>query len=102
MPYYFEERWQSVITNRLPPIISHRRLLRSRKGSCSVPFIHGASKTVLKGAACRTALGQGPDGWLSKEKFNTLLETSSINAQEAAWNCRRQGTFPEASGAVAA
>ncbi|WP_181870078.1 transposase, partial [Halomonas sp. DQ26W] len=41
------------------------------------------------------ALGKGADGWSSRDKFNAVVETASMNVQETAEYCRRRGIYPE-------
>ena len=38
---------------------------------------------------------KGPKGWSSEDKFNAVLETSSLNEYEKTEYCRRRGIFIE-------
>jgi len=95
MPRYSEERRQAVVTNLLPPHNLSPKVIAEQEGISLGTVYKWRKEARAEGRCLPDALGKGADGWSSKDKFNAVLETASMNVQEAAEYCRRRGIYPE-------
>ncbi|WP_299310363.1 IS3 family transposase [uncultured Halomonas sp.] len=98
MPRYSEERRQAVVTKLLPPHNLSPQVIAEQEGISLGTVYTWRKQARAEGRCLPDALGKGTDGWSSKDKFNAVLETASMNAQETAEYCRRRGIFPEQLG----
>src|SRR5690554_7390441 len=98
MPRYSEERRQAVVTKLLPPHNLSPQVIAEQEGISLGTVYTWRKQARAEGRCLPDALGKGTDGWSSKDKFNAVLETASMNAQETAEYCRRRGIFPEQQG----
>ncbi len=92
MNQYPEELKKSIIARMLPP------------NNASVSEVARESKipkdtlyTWRRGAQSGTppSSGHSSDGFSSEEKFNAVLETTSLSEIELGEYCRRKGLFPQ-------
>src|SRR5690554_8202692 len=95
MPRYSEERRQAVVTKLLPPHNLSPQVIAEQEGISLGTVYTWRKQARAEGRCLPDALGKGADGWSSKDKFNAVLETASMNAQETAEYCRRRGIYPE-------
>ena len=91
---YSEERKEAVLAKLLPP---HNRTiaeLAEEEGISTATLYNWRRQAREKGRL----LPQGskePEGWSTRDKFNAVLETASLNESELAEYCRQRGLYPE-------
>src|SRR5690554_2081991 len=95
MPRYSEERRHAVVTKLLRPHNLSPQVIAEQEGISLGTVYTWRKQARAEGRCLPDALGKGSDGWSSKDKFNAVLETASMNTQETAEYCRRRGIFPE-------
>ena len=101
MPRYSKERRQAVVAKLLPPHNLSPQVIAEQEGISLGTVYKWRKEARAEGRCLPDALGKGADGWSSKDKFSAVIETASMNAQEAAEYCRRRGIYPRTAGALA-
>ena len=96
MKQYPEELKANLIARMLPPNnVSVSEL--ARETGIPTDTLYTWRRKIQQGEA--PAKGQPIAGLSSEEKFNVVLETSTLNEVELGEYCRRKGLFPQQVGA---
>lgn len=92
---YSEQRREAVLAKLLPPYNLSPREVAEQEG-ISIPTIYSwRQKARAEGRCLPGATGQTSESWSSRDKFNAVLETATMNAEEVSQYCRGRGIYLE-------
>ncbi len=95
MPRYSEERKQAVVAKMLPPYNLSPKEVQEQEGISLGTLYKWRREAREQGTCIPDADSQGPASWSSRDKFNAVVETASMNEHERAEYCRRRGLYVE-------
>lgn len=95
MPRYSEERRQAVVAKLLPPHNLSPQEIAEQEGISLGTVYKWRKEARAEGRCLPDSLGQGADGWSSRDKFSAVVETAAMNTEEVAEYCRRRGLYAE-------
>ena len=95
MPRYSEERRAAVVAKLLPPQTLSPQEVAEQEGLSLATVYKWRAEARAKGHCLPAANAEGAEQWSSKDRFNAVLETAAMNAEQSAEYCRRRGLYPE-------
>ena len=90
---YSPERKEAVLKKMMPPHNRSIYQLAIEEGISEATLYNWRQQARAKGILLPDA-DTGPEGWTARDKFAAVMESASLNEQEAAEYCRRKGIFP--------
>jgi len=92
---YSEQRREAVLAKWLPAYNLSPREVAEQEG-ISIPTIYSwRQKARAEGRCLPDATGQTSESWSSRDKFNAVLETATMNAEEVSQYCRGRAIYLE-------
>ena len=91
---YSKERREAVLKKMLPPHNKPISVVSQEEGISEATLYNWRQQARRAGRLLPDG-DSTPNGWSSRDKFNAVLETASLNETELAEYCRRRGLYPE-------
>lgn len=91
---YSPERKESVLKKMLPPNNVSIAVLSQEEG-ISDATLYNWRKHARKQGRLMPDSDNTPNGWNSRDKFASVMESAAMNQAEVAAYCRKKGLYPE-------
>jgi transposase-like protein len=92
MKHYPKKRKDAVIAK----MANHPSLPQlAKQEGISLPTLYAWRRKAREQGVLMPSSDDSPDGWNSVDKFNTVLQTASMNEAQIAEFCRANGLYPE-------
>ena len=90
---YSPERKEAVLKKMMPPHHRTIKQLAAEEGISEATLYNWRQEARSKGILMPDG-DSSPEGWNARDKFAAVMETASLNEQQAAEYCRQKGIYP--------